>query len=100
MFGIANQFANSPRVTTMRRLTVSASGTAVRMLTGSSASLMWRAKANPSNLGQTLLMSSSVANLDFPLAAGDDTGWNPGNLMDYWFTGYSPNDIIHLWEMH
>lgn len=98
MSGIVYQFSNSPINKSIRRLTISASGTVSPLLTGSSH-LMWRARTNAGNTGEVRIMTKHTGTDYWTLEAGDDTGWIPGNLQNYWYYGVAANDELSLWSM-
>lgn len=98
MSGIVYQFSNSPIAKEINRLTVSASGTVSALMTGS-VDLMWRAKTNGGNTGEIRISTQNGTTQFLVMEAGDDTGWIPGNLQNYWYYGTAANDELSLWRM-
>ena len=98
MSGITFQFANSPINAEINLLEVTASGT-VRALATGSVDLMWKAKTNGGNLGEVRISTQNGQGNYFVLEAGDDTGWVPGNLQNYWWYGTATGSTVSLWRL-
>jgi hypothetical protein len=87
--GIVNDFSQSPKVNSFGTLTGSASAASFPAL----PCLMVKFKADPANTPVVFL--GVVGNANWPMSAGDDTGWVAcNNLNDF---AYRNSGTIHYW---
>jgi len=94
MTDIVNQFANDPKVNEF--ITVTGTNDVIVQMPSGTA-LMMRFKTHPNNSG-TFSLGDNQAEADWPMSAGDDTGWiAANNLENYWYSGGGGFDQMIAW---
>lgn len=95
--GLMNFYEQSPVNQEIEAYNIGVTGTVSQF--NDDPCILARFKADGDN-GGTVFIRTAVGGNDFPLAAGDDTGWIPlTNINHYYYHGNTADDTVYVWKL-